>query len=299
MAVRAALDAYRMVDSSTRIQEQELTILGAYSKFAREYIWAHGYTKSTADNYLLATKSLIRTVTNKPLSQVTIEDIYQWREAMERQNMAANAINKYLYSVRLMFRYLNKYVELSLDPDGIIIPKYRQQLPKYLTKEEVDKLIEVADPRGKALIGLMYSSGMRVGEIVSLRRRDINGDSIKIRGKGDKERIAFIDPRAQDYLQRYLKSRTDCCPFLFHSKKGGGLGKGMVQRIVKELAEQAGLDKIVTPHVIRHSFATHMAQAGIGTFHLQKLLGHSHISTTQIYVHLTGQDVRKAYQKYH
>lgn len=271
----------------------------ALEQFKKDYIWAHGYAGSTADNYVWAVNSFIRAVGSIKLESVTLEDIYTWREHMESWQYSVNVINCYLYRMRLLLRYYSKTRSLMIVPDDIVIPRKTTSLPKFLTKEELRRLLEACGLREKAIVAVLYSQGIRVGELCQIRRKDIQGDMVKIRGKGGKEALVILDSCAQHFLTEYLQTRTDSSPFLFYSMKHKGLGKSRVQKLVREAGEKAGLDKIVTPHVLRHSFATHMAQAGCGAFQLQGLMRHSHISTTQVYVHLTGQDNRQAYNRFH
>lgn len=271
----------------------------ATDAFIEDYIWAHGYVTATEENYRLAVNSFIKAVGDIKLTKVTLEHVKKWRRWMERHHYEINSVNSYMYRFRLLIRYYNRKIGLGmkLQADEIIVPKRRHSLPRFLTVEEVDRMIEVADLREKAIIAVLYDSAMRVGELIQLRKSDVQGDTIRVRGKGNKERMVFIHERAKPLLKAYLDSRTDSCPFLFYSYRKGGLGKVMIQHNVKQLGIKAGIEKVCTPHVLRHSMATHLAQAGISPFHLQRLLGHAHISTTQIYVHLGGKDVHDEYLK--
>lgn len=279
--------------------KEQMLFSCAVREFCTDYAWQKGYAKATVNNYRWTASSFLKAVDDKPITQITLDDIKTWRRYMDSHQYEDNAINAYLYKFRRLMVYYSKHHRLAFDPDDIIIPKKTQQAPKFLTKEEIDTLIDNGDVREKALIAILYSSGVRVGELTRLRKNDIHGDTLMVRGKGKKERFSFLDERAQHYLGEYLKTRTDTNPYLFYTKKCKGISVGCVQHLVKELGIRSGITTTVTPHVLRHSFATHMAQGGIGSFHLQKLLGHAHISTTQIYVHLSGADLKKAYNKYH
>lgn len=271
----------------------------ALTIFIQEYVWAHGFAVATAKNYQWAINSLIKAIGDKDLLELTIQDLRTWQQWMVSRNYEINAINSFLYRIRLIIRYFAKRYVLKIDPSEIIIPKKVQHIPKYLSVEDIKKLYDKGDLRGKALVAVLYSSGIRVGELVKLRKKDIYGDVLKIRGKGNKERLAFLDKDTLNILSNYLRSRRDSSQFLFYSHKGSGLGTARVERIIRDLGIEARLDQTVTPHILRHSYATHMAKAGIGPYHLQKLLGHAHVSTTQIYVHLDENDSRMAYSKFH
>lgn len=274
-----------------------MTVSQALTRFVEDYIWQHGYAKSTSDNYRWSLTSFTKACGDIPIAQITQDHIKSWRQHMERNNYTVGAINAFLYRMRKFLKYYSTSLELQINPDEIVIPKKDKPIPKYLTRGEINQLIDAGDLREKAIVSLLYASGIRVGELVKLRRSDIQGDFIKVRGKGRIERVAFLDAKAQKHLQAYLKVCPKC-QFLFPSKKGGGLHVQQIQIIVRHLGEQA-LNKQITPHMLRHSFATHMVQNGCGAFHLQKMLGHADISTTQIYVHLGSADLKSAYNKFH
>lgn len=282
--------------SGTRLKGN-MTISESVRVFCEDYIWQRGYTKSTADNYRWACNSLIKAVGDIEFEDLTMDHVIKWRKYMEARTYEPSAINCNLYKVRLLAKYFQSRLELKLNHADIIIPKRKKTIPKFLTTDQIQLLVDLAGVREKAIIALMYASGVRVGELCQLRKKDILGSHMKVRGKGNIERIAFIDETAIKYLQTYLDTREDSSQYLFPSKKGGGIKVGTVQHQFQLLSKELPFD--VTPHVLRHSFATHLAQSGCGAFHLQKLLGHSHIATTQIYVHLTGEDIQIAYEKYH
>lgn len=265
--------------------------------YCDDYIWQKGYTKSTADNYTWASNSFIKACGDIELSQMTMEHVITWRKYMESNTYETSAINCNLYKLRCLLRYYQSRIKLQINPNDIIIPKKKKTIPKHLTVGQVSQLLHNADTRGKAIIALLFASGIRVGELCQLRKKDIIGDCIKVRGKGNIERLAFIDDQALKYLNDYLKTLDGSSQYLFPSDKGGGIGVSTVQKMFKDVSNELDFD--CSAHVLRHTFATMLAQNGCGAFHLQKLLGHAHISTTQIYIHLSGQDIKDAYTQYH
>jgi site-specific recombinase XerD len=265
--------------------------------FSSDYIWQKGYSTSTANNYRWAINSFIKACGDIELTELSMDHVLAWRKYMERNTYEQSAINCNLYKLRSLLVYFQSRANLSINPQDIIVPKAKKTIPKYLTPEQLELLMDKANTREKAIIAVLYASGVRVGELCQLRKKDILGGCMKVRGKGNIERLAFLNDQAIAYLDKYLETRDDNSPYLFPSKKGGGLTVSSIQHIMKNLSDQLPFD--ITPHVLRHTFATHLAQNGCGAFHLQKLLGHSHISTTQIYVHLSGQDIQEAYKKYH
>ena len=187
-----------------------------------------------------------------------------------------------------------------------------------ITSEELKRLLEtprgneLKDLRDRAILELLFSTGLRVSELCSLTRdMDLRSDELSIRGKGGKIRIVFISDKAKDTLQQYLSKRKDMDNALFvkigknisktMSKKGENLGvtKRTIERIVKQLAIKAGISKKVTPHVIRHCFATDLLQNGADIRSVQIMLGHSNISTTQIYTHVTDKQLLEVHKKFH
>lgn len=275
------------------------TLVEAYKEYARDYVWAHGFKEKTAKNYRWAVDSLESVIGPIALEDITIEHIYAWRQDCEEKSWEHNSINAYLYRFRLFFGYFHKKGICNLDPSTIIVPKMKKTLPKYLNIEQLIRLMDVADTREKALISLLYSSGIRVGELVKIRKRDIYENTIKIRGKGGKERIVFLDSSTIILIDRYLQTRKDSCEALFYSRKCRHLSRHRVEFIVKQLGLKAGLKTSVTPHMFRHTAATQWLKGGMNLRYIQELLGHADISTTQIYTHVAKDDLAKVYEEHH
>ena len=216
---------------------------------------------------------------------------------------------------RGFFRFLVIDGRLTVNPaDDLRPPRAWKVLPRYLAVEDVDRLLEqpvVTTPRGlrdRALIELLYATGMRVTELLSLRPADVNLEAsyLTCTGKGGKQRIVPIGDEAADWVRKYiresrpalLKKRTS--PRLFVNAKGGGPGLTRVGfwKILKTYARQAGL-KALSPHMLRHSFATHLLERGADLRAIQMMLGHADLSTTQIYTHVLEQRMRSIYDRFH
>ena len=194
-------------------------------------------------------------------------------------------------------------------------PRVGRALPKYLTEDEVDQLLREADKAGTAesqrdanILELLYATGLRVSELVSLNVQDVDFEESYIRcwGKGAKERIVYAHDKALNGLQDYLstsrmsllgKNKEEAALFVNH--RGERLTRQWVWNILKTYSKRAGIDQKITPHTLRHSFATHLLQKGASLRHVQELLGHSSISTTQVYTHLTTEHLRDEYEKSH
>ena len=219
-------------------------------------------------------------------------------------------------SIKSFFGFLSENSIITEDPtESLGSPRVGRTLPKFLPKEDVTLLLDTAYKSGSnegqrdaVIMELLYATGLRVGELVSLDLQDVDLSESYIRcmGKGSKERIVHLYPKALEELRRYLKSariallghrRTE--PSLFVNHRGERLTRQWVWTILKTYARKAGIEQNITPHTLRHSFATHLLQNGASLRHVQELLGHSSISTTQVYTHLTNGYVQKEYAKSH
>jgi len=241
-------------------------------------------------------------------------------EAFVRDLMAAGrsprSVARAIACYRGFYRFLVVDGRLKASPaDDLRPPRAWKVLPKYLAVEEVDRLIAqpaVENPRGlrdRALIELLYATGMRVSELVSLRPSDINLEAsyLTCTGKGDKQRIVPIGDEAADWVRRYLRESRPVLlgkrssPRLFVNAKGGGPGLTRVGfwKILKAYVRQAGLSRTISPHVLRHSFATHLLERGADLRAIQMMLGHADLSTTQIYTHVLERRMRVVYDRFH
>ncbi|MCL6561115.1 MAG: site-specific tyrosine recombinase XerD [Firmicutes bacterium] len=223
-------------------------------------------------------------------------------------------ISRHLAALRSFYRYLLKEGITAKDPTaGLESPKLAQKLPRVLTTEEVDHLLsqpligEPAGIRDKAMLELLYATGIRVSELVSLNVEDINLESGFIRcfGKGSKERMVPFGDVSGRYLGEYLArgrhklTRTGAAAALFVNQHGRRLTRQGFWKIIKKYALKAKIDKEITPHTLRHSFATHLLENGADLRAVQEMLGHADISTTQIYTHLTRSRLKEIYLKTH
>ncbi len=232
--------------------------------------------------------------------------------------------NYHLIALRSFFKYLAKRDIKSLAAEKIELPKPPSRQVEFLETTDVQKLIEATDQekekmtrlRDRALLETLFSTGLRISELVGLNRDSINTKrrEFSVRGKGDKIRLVFLSEKAVKCLDDYLKLRQDNSKALFirhdhkesvekqmktFSEKALGLTARSVQRTIKKYAKLAGITKKITPHTLRHSFATDLLTNGADLRAVQELLGHASISTTQIYTHLTNRRLKDIYDKYH
>ncbi|MDP4008132.1 MAG: tyrosine-type recombinase/integrase [Candidatus Peregrinibacteria bacterium] len=232
----------------------------------------------------------------------------------------------HLIALRALLKYLVKIDVSSLSPEKIELPKIGARSVECLSREEVEMLFGAVDmlaksgPRDRAMLEMLYSTGLRVSELVHLNRADINLDrrEFMVRGKGDKPRLVFLSQRAADIIKRYLITREDNFEPLFVSYSRGksedtmyggrrDITKGEGQRLstvsVQEVARRhgrlAGIVKPVTPHKLRHSFATELLRSGADIRSVQEMLGHSSITTTQVYTHVTNKHLKEIHEKFH
>lgn len=231
----------------------------------------------------------------------------------ERQ-LAARSIARHLVSIKMFFRYLVlEEVLLESTVELLSSPKLWQYLPTILSPDMVDQLLvapNAADRyslRDRALLALLYATGCRASETTALQLRDmqLKEGYCRCRGKGDKERIVSLNPIARKAIQAYLEhercdmARPDQTDWLFVTRNGNALSRIMVWKLVKKYAARIGCSSTVSPHTLRHSFATHMLAGGAEIRALQEMLGHASISTTQIYTHVEHSRLKSVHQKFH
>lgn len=219
-----------------------------------------------------------------------------------KYGMDARTVARKLSSLKSFFKGLKKMGIISENPaETIKTPKIKKHLPGFLSYDQIKKALEIDDPRNRAIMEILYSCGLRAGELVGLNISDIdfNRDEVKIKGKGDKQRIVPLGRAAKDAVLKYVDVRKSNVPQLFLNYRGGRLTTRSIQYIVRKhlmkLARAAGTN----PHILRHSFATHLLENGADLRAVQELLGHSSLSTVQIYTHLTTKRLKEIYIKKH
>jgi integrase/recombinase XerC len=225
---------------------------------------------------------------------------------LEKRKFSRRSLARKISAVRSFFRYLIREDKIKNNPFELIsTPKLQKRLPNFLYREEMEKLLATPDLRsplglrGKALLELLYGSGIRVSETIKLNISDLDLDEGEVRvfGKGSKERIALIGSKAKAALRDYLKQRKKGPLFL--NKRGGRLTQRSVERLIKFYGRKAGIEKTITPHTLRHTFATHLLSGGADLRTVQELLGHTSLSTTQVYTHITKEKLKSVYDLAH
>ena len=247
-------------------------------------------------------------------AEVRREHVVDFLGTLYRRNLDSRSVARHLVTIRHFFRFSLTEGVIDDDPAANIeSPKFRQSLPEFLSVDEVDRLLRQPDAndtvgiRDKAMIELMYSTGLRVSELCGLRVSDLQMDPGCLRciGKGNKERLVPVGHKALEAVQAYLRearkelSRGVASPYLFLNQKGHKLNRIAFWKILGEYGRKAGLRKALTPHMLRHSFATHLLDRGADLRSVQMMLGHSDISTTQIYTHVVEERLKQVYKAHH
>ncbi|MBW6462187.1 MAG: tyrosine-type recombinase/integrase [DPANN group archaeon] len=255
-----------------------------------------GYSHNTLESYVYTIDNFLK-FTKKSPQDITETDIKNYLVYLQQGKNATNTtIHRHLNAIKSFFRITKNIVA-----DNIKLPKVSQKLPGFLTIEETQKLLtSIENLRDRAIIQLLYACGMRVSELVDMNRENIEGNNIKIiDGKGSKDRIVYADEGTLKKIKNYLRTRNDNNPAIFINLKKERLTQRSIQRIVKYYSEQCGITKTVTPHTLRHSFATHLLQNDADIMIIKELLGHSNLATTQIYMHVTNKRKENIYTKAH
>jgi len=282
-----------------------------------------GRSSKTAENYKLYLERFVEFTDDIKVDKITTEIIRKYRLWLNRyknsndDELATITQSYHLIALRGFLGYLSGRDIASLTPDKIKLPKVSRQQVTFLHYDEVERLLaqipldSETGLRDRAIIDLLFSSGLRVSELVNLNRDHVNTKrrEFMVRGKGQKDRPVFIGKAAAERVNNYLDARLDNLPPLFLSysrnniaSTSGGyrrLTARSIQRIVSNYARLAGITKHVSPHTMRHSFATDLLMNGADLRSVQSMLGHSNISTTQIYTHVTDEHLREVFEKFH
>lgn len=282
-----------------------------------------GRSAKTAENYKLYLERFVEFTEDIKVGSITSEIIRKYRLWLNRykndldEELAIITQSYHLIALRGFLGYLSQRDIESLPPSKIVLPKVSRKQVTFLHYEEVERLINTIDIndeaglRDRAIIELLFSSGLRVSELVNLNKDHINTErrEFMVRGKGQKDRPVFISQAAAGWVTRYLDERQDTLAPLFisYSRNVEASTSGdfrrltarSIQRLVNKYTRLAGITKHVSPHTMRHSFATDLLMNGADIRSVQSMLGHSSISTTQVYTHVTDEHLREVYEKFH
>lgn len=279
------------------------------------------HTRANYDFYL---RRFLEFTGDMPPTDITGDKIRAYRLHLNRltdpkgELLKKNTQNYHLIALRSFLKYLAKRDIESLAPEKIELGKMPERQVAFLESDDLERLLAAPmsgadgkDPithiRDKAILELLFSTGLRVSELCSLKRDEVNlkRDEFTVRGKGSKLRVVFLSADAGKWLMKYLEARSDVTPYLFvrHDRASNGdpgpLTPRSVQRLVDHYSRAAGITQNITPHTMRHSYATDLLRNGADIRSVQSMLGHSSITTTQIYTHITNQQLREVHKAFH
>ncbi|MCK9572129.1 MAG: tyrosine recombinase XerC [Candidatus Omnitrophica bacterium] len=280
-------------------------------KFVRYLEIEKNYSPHTVINYQADLEDFSRFLGNAAAENVDYLALRKYLAVLKEKSLGNRSVGRRLSALRSFFKFLTKESYIKVNPILMLSsPKLDKHLPSFLTEDEVAKLIESAFAKDKndilglrdrAILEVFYSSGLRISELVGLDVDDIDFISgiLKIRGKGKKERIVPIGDQALGAIKKYLDKKEDQSPAVFLNKNNKRLTTRGVRGIVNKHIHSVGIRQGVSPHTLRHSFATHLLNRGADLRTVQELLGHANLSTTQIYTHLTTDKLKSVYDKAH
>jgi len=280
-------------------------------KFMRYMEIERNYSQHTILNYKLDLQDFNKFCGKIDLEKIDYLLLRKYLAVLKEKNLGNRSVGRHLSALRSFFRFLSREGLIKSNPILMLSsPKLDKHLPSFMTEEETAKLIESAFPkdekdelglRDRAILETFYSSGLRISELVSLSLDDVDSISgvVKAFGKGKKERVVPIGEVALAAIKKYLDKRKKQSSALFLNKNGKRISTRGVRDIVEKYLKSAGIQRGVSAHTFRHSFATHLLNRGADLRTVQELLGHANLSTTQIYTHLTTDRLKSVYDKAH
>jgi integrase/recombinase XerD len=286
-------------------------------QFLHYLIVEKGLSKNTIEAYGHGLSRFLNHLKGKGVQEVeeiSKFDIRGFLQALKKKGLSTRTIVRNLVVLRTFFRFLIQEGILETNPvENLESPKVTKTLPEILTLKEIEKLLEQPDlqtalgKRDRAMLEMLYATGMRVSELTQLPIHQVNleGGYVLLYGKGSKERIVPLGSEAMKWVTFYLKegrgilAKGKESPFLFINRSGKAMSRQRFWKSLKDYARRALLRKRITPHLLRHSFASHLLERGADLRSVQMMLGHVDISTTQIYTHVTGDRLKKVHRQYH
>lgn len=249
----------------------------------------------------------------RPPAEVTREDVSDYMGSL-RGRLSGRSAARNLSAIRMFYRFLVSEGSISTSPARLVeAPRLPRRLPEILSPDEVDRLLAQPDPlqaagsRDRAMLELLYATGLRVSELTGLRIQNVNLEAgfVRMVGKGSKERVVPMGEKAREALQTFISDGRNALlgrrssSFLFVNQRGGSLSRQGFWKLIKRYGRAAGIRRSITPHGLRHAFASHLLEGGADLRSVQIMLGHEDISTTQIYTHVTRERLRRIHEKHH
>ena len=283
------------------------------TEFLRYLLIDKGYSENTIESYKRDLDKFLDYNKNTNIDNISNEDLKKYIKYLNNNGLNEKSIARNISSLKSFYKFLviSKYVS-SNTSDSLYLPKIKKSLPSTLTEEEVMSLLDIDltdnfSYRNKAMLELLYATGLRVSELINLKLQDIDfsQDIIRTFGKGSKERIIPIGDYAKEYLEKYIYEyrssmlKRENNEYIFLNNHGKQMTRQGFFKIIKKIAKEKGINKELSPHTLRHSFASHLLKYGADLRTIQELLGHSDISTTQIYTHITNEELKQNYNEFH
>lgn len=287
---------------------------------ARRYLMSltleRGLSANTSQGYAIDIAHLLSYAegNGKSITELKPADIHNFMAELSEIGLGAASLARLLSGIRGFFRFLRSQNIIETDPTALIeAPRIGRKLPDVLSTAEIDAMLDAIDPskaealRNRAIIETLYGSGLRVSELTGLKlsRMSLDEGFLLVEGKGNKQRLAPLSPVAVELIRNYLHQRIegpvkpDSSDILFLNRRGGMMTRVMVFYIIRDLAKAAGIKRKVSPHTLRHSFATHLLEGGANLRAIQEMLGHESIATTEIYLHLDRSFLRRELLLHH
>ncbi len=287
------------------------------NQFLHYILVEKGLSKNTIEAYGHGISRFLLFLKGKGIEEIGEVGKYEVRSfllALKRKNLSHKTIVRNLVAIRSFYKFLIQEGMLEKNPtEDLESPKITKTLPEILTLNEIEQLLNQPDVqrplgiRDRAMLEMLYATGMRVSELVHLLTHQVNleGGYVLLFGKGSKERVVPLGREAIRWVDLYLRTARGILskgrenPSLFINRSGRGMSRQRFWKSLKNYARMAGIQKRITPHLLRHSFASHLLERGADLRSVQMMLGHVDISTTQIYTHVTGERLKKIHQRYH
>jgi len=246
-----------------------------------------GFSQNTVKSYVFHNQKFLDFI-KKDEKEINEDDVKKYLAELISKELSMNSVALAKAAIVFYFEILGKSFKIKT-------PKIPKQLPLVLTKDEIKKLIEIDNPKHKLIIKMLYSSGLRLSELINLKIKEININEYTgwvRKGKGSKDRMFILSKNLCEQLKEYAKDKKND-DFLFTGLENKQMSSRAIQKIVKQAAKNSGIEKDIHPHTLRHSFATHLLEEGTDIRKIQELLGHSNLNTTQIYAHVSSTELKK------
>lgn len=282
-------------------------------EFLRYLLIDKGYSNNTIESYKRDLNKFLEFNKNIDINEITVAKLKEYIKYLSLEQLNEKTISRNISCLKSFYKFLAIEKIIKSNPtESLYIPKIKKNLPNILDEDDINKLLDINltdnfSYRNKAMLELMYATGIRVSELVNLKLEDIdlNQDIIRTFGKGSKERVIPIGDYAKEYLNKYIYNhrtmmlKNENSEYLFLNNHGKKMTRQGFFKILKKIANEKGITKELSPHTLRHSFASHLLKYGADLRTIQELLGHSDISTTQIYTHISNEELKENYKNFH